>query len=139
MDAKEKLGSGSFGDVYIGRHYKTGHITAIKLERDTKDRKTDLKRIQVYKKLNDTSKDSKYNIPKYHYYNREGDYNVLVIDYFKYTLSDLKYIDKYNLKNVLIIADQLLNTLEYIHDNNIIHRDLSMSNIMYNLKAIIFI
>jgi serine/threonine protein kinase len=134
---KKKLGSGSFGEVYIGKHCETGHITAIKLERDIKDKKTNLKKeYEAYKKLNDNNKDSKYNIPKYHYYNREGDYNVLVIDYFEYNLSELKYKDKdnYNLKNVLIIADQLINTLEYIHDNNIIHRDLSRKNIMYNLK-----
>lgn len=71
-------------------------------------------------------------IPSVKWFGSEGDYNVLVIDLLGPSLEDLfNYCGKrFSLKTVLMLADQMLHRLEYIHSRSYIHRDVKPDNFL---------
>lgn len=56
----------------------------------------------------------------------EGDFNFLITELLGQNLEELLNIcsGKFTLKTVLMIADQLLSIIEYIHFKNYVHRDI---------------
>jgi serine/threonine protein kinase len=71
-------------------------------------------------------------IPSVKWFGSEGDYNVLVIDLLGPSLEDLfNYCGKkFSLKTVLMLADQMLHRLEYMHSRSYIHRDVKPDNFL---------
>ena len=63
-------------------------------------------------------------IPGVKWFGAEGDYNVLVIDLLGPSLEDLfNYCGKrLSLKTVLMLADQMISRLEFMHSRSYIHR-----------------
>jgi serine/threonine protein kinase len=71
-------------------------------------------------------------IPSVKWFGSEGDYNVLVIDLLGPSLEDLfNYCNKkLTLKSVLMIADQMISRLEFMHSRSYIHRDVKPDNFL---------
>jgi len=107
-----KIGSGSFGDIYIGTNVQTGEEVAIKLESIKSKHPQLLYESKLYKILA-----GGVGIPNVHWYGVEGDYNVMVIDLLGPSLEDLMSFcnRKLTLKTVLMLADQMINRVEYVH------------------------
>lgn len=76
-------------------------------------------------------------IPAVKWFGSEGDYNVLVIDLLGPSLEDLfNYCGKkFSLKSVLMLADQMLHRLEYMHSRSYIHRDVKPDNFLIGTGA----
>jgi len=125
-----KIGSGSFGDIYIGTNIQTGEEVAIKLESIKSKHPQLLYESKLYKILA-----GGVGIPNVHWYGVEGDYNVMVIDLLGPSLEDLFSFcnRKFSLKTVLMLADQMINRVEYVHAKNFIHRDIKPDNFLIGL------
>lgn len=124
----KRLGKGSFGEVYMGKHKWTGRAVAIKLEPiETRTRILEHE-FRVYQDVYHPNS----GISQCHYYGIEDDYSVLVIDLLGLSLGNLmdKCGGKFSLKTVLMMGDQLLTRLEYLHEQGYVHRDLKPDNML---------
>jgi len=125
-----KIGGGSFGDIYLATDIHTGDEVAVKLEH-TKTKHPQLHvECKFYKVMQ-----GGVGIPFVKYYGAEGEYNVMVMELLGPSLEDLFNFcnRKLSLKTVLLLADQLISRIEFIHGKNFIHRDMKPDNFLMGL------
>ena len=85
---------------------------------------------KIYKILNDD-----IGIPKVHWFGQHKERNVMVMDTLGASLEELfrKCNRKFSLKTVLMLADQMIQRIEYIHSRLYLHRDIKPDNFLMGL------
>ena len=119
-----KLDEGTFGKVYLGLNVKTKEVVAIKLESKSNPLyflETEAYYLYLLKGL---------GIPKLLSYGQNERYNILVETLLGKSLQHL-FIAKNRylcLKDVSMIAIQIIERLKFVHSKYIIHRDIKPEN-----------
>lgn len=127
-----RLGYGSFGEIYEGVDLETQEEVAIKIEAFSSKLPQLYYESKVYKCLN-----GGVGIPKMHLYlENEGSFNVMIIDKLGPSLEDLFNTcnRKFSLKTVLMLADQMIRRLEFMHEKCLVHRDIKPDNFLMGIK-----
>ncbi|KAH3766877.1 Casein kinase I [Pelomyxa schiedti] len=122
-----KIGSGSFGDIFLGENVMTGDQYAVKVENTRTLHPQLYYEYKLYKILQ-----GGLGIPQVHWFGVENDLNVMVMDLLGPSLEDLFNFCKnhFTLKTILMLGEQMLNRVEYVHSKNFIHRDLKPDNFL---------
>lgn len=124
-----KLGAGAFGEIFQGVNPKTNQEVAIKFENANSKNPQLFFEAKFYQYLlKDATPDK--GIPRVYYCATEGDQNIMVMDLLGPSLEDLFNIcnKKFSLKTVLMVSEQMLARIEYIHSRYILHRDIKPDN-----------
>ena len=133
-EVKEKIGEGSFSKVKLGIHKQTKRKVAIKII--SKNKLTNKDKIHLKREIKILNSLNHPNIIKIYEIKEDNNNFYLIMEFC--SKGDLfKYISKKNKLNEeegSIIFYQIINGLEYLHNNLISHRDLKLENILLDNK-----
>lgn len=126
----KKLGSGSFGDIYKGLDVHMNQDVAIKLEKINSRHPQLIYESKLIKILY-----GDIGIPQIYWYGTEGNYNVMVMELLGSSLEDMftKCGRKLSLKTTLMVAEQMISRIEYVHNRNFVHRDIKPDNFLMGI------
>ncbi|KAF8304836.1 putative casein kinase [Trypanosoma cruzi] len=126
----QKIGAGSFGEIFRGTNMQTGETVAIKLEQ-AKTRHPQLAfEARFYRILNAGGR--VVGIPNILFYGLEGEFNVMVMDLLDpRSRTFFSFCDrKLSLKTTLMLAEQMIARIEFVHSKSVIHRDMKPDNFL---------
>ena len=144
-----KIAEGSYGSVFKGKDVIVDQDVAIKIEKAvmSKSVKTEA---EVYKVLHEKlttgetsgGMEESVGIPHIYWFGtgflwNKVYHNILVMENLGSDLDKLLLqtgdIGHFSTKTVLMIAEQLLNRVEFVHQRNYIHRDIKPKNLLMGL------
>ncbi|KAG2657808.1 casein kinase 1-like protein 4 isoform X3 [Panicum virgatum] len=125
-----KIGSGSFGEIYLATHVDTYEIVAVKIESSKTNHPQLLYEAKLYNALQGGT-----GIANIKWCGIDGDENILVIDLLGPSLEDLFVYcgRRFSLKTVLMLADQMITRIEFMHSKGYLHRDIKPDNFLMGL------
>ncbi|XP_017082302.2 casein kinase I [Drosophila eugracilis] len=121
------LGKGSFGELFQAECLIDGEMVAVKVEKAKGKHQQLPREAKIYEILR-----GGVGIPDVRQFATEGGYNLMVMDLLGPTLEDLLHTcgHSFSLKTTLMLADQILTRVEFIHRKCFIHRDIKPDNFL---------
>lgn len=122
---RKRLGGGSFGELYSGENQSTNEQVAVKIESMKSHPQQLHSEYRIYKIITGAP-----GFPSVKWYGVEGDYNVLVMELLGNSIENMfnQMNKRFSLKTTLMIADQMLERVQYFHKKGLIHRDIKPDN-----------
>ena len=128
----DRLGGGSFGQIYKGINIKTKEEVAIKIESKNIETPQLIHESKILKSLKDNE-----GFPKVYLVTPLDDVLIMVMELLGDNLQKLLQNSshkKFSLKTTLILGIQILKRIKSLHENNFIHRDIKPENFTIGLK-----
>ena len=121
---KERIGGGSFGQIFYGVNQENEARIAAKLEK----RSPNATLVREAKVISDLR--GQTGFPSLYDYGKEDNYNFIIVSLLGLNLEKLFKLCNYrfSLKTVLMIADQMISRIETLHSKNYVHRDIKPEN-----------
>lgn len=130
----DKIGSGSFGNVYIGINKNTNNEIAAKVEDKQKNKRIIIEQ-NIYMEL---YKNGVFDgIPKIYKYIQTNDYNIILMEILGDNLDDIMYKTpkkKFSINTTIFIGNQIIKLIKNLHNAKIIHRDIKPNNFLIGKK-----
>ena len=125
----EKLGNGSFGEVYKGENIRTKELVAIKREIQTNNKllKNEAK---IYTYLG-----KQPGFLELKWFGMKNDYSYLVVNLLGDSLTTFKQKDKILLNDIKYIACQMISRVQVLHGNGFVHRDIKPDNFLLGYSS----
>jgi len=134
-ETMKRLGAGCFGEVYRGVRTEDKREVAVKFESKSAKSAPQLEHeVEVLSVLR--SGGSPQGVAECFYYGVEGTYNAMVMEILGKSLEDHVQSCKGKLtsKTTVLIAEQVLVRIEFLHSKGFVHRDIKPENFMFGVK-----
>mmetsp|Transcript_34905 Transcript_34905/g.68940 ORF Transcript_34905/g.68940 Transcript_34905/m.68940 type:complete len:371 (+) Transcript_34905:25-1137(+) len=131
-ETEKKIGAGCFGEVYLGKAAAGGRV-AMKFE-DANARGPQLEHeAQVLAMLAEPTRPQ--GVAELLHYGIEGRHRCMVIELLGKSLEDHMESEggTFQAETAALVADQLLQRIEYLHSKCLVHRDIKPENFMFGL------
>jgi len=128
----DKIGHGSYGEIYKGINIRTQEYVAIKIENIQHGKRLLKNEAIIYKYLNNCK-----GIPTIKWFGVDTHHNYMIINLLGHTLEYLKQQqpgNTFNFSLILKIGIQILELLQLIHTKGFIHRDIKPDNFLFGLN-----
>ena len=128
----DRLGGGSFGQIYKGINLKTKEEVAIKIESKNIETPQLLHESKILKILKENE-----GFPKVYLITPLDDVLIMVMELLGDNLQKLiknQKEKKFSLKTTLMLGIQILKRIQTLHENNFIHRDIKPENFTIGIK-----
>ncbi|CAK8999003.1 Casein kinase 1-like protein 2 (Protein CASEIN KINASE I-LIKE 2) [Durusdinium trenchii] len=130
-----KLGSGSYSVVHLAFDKEENQLVAVKFEWQNAE-KTDklLKEAALLEVFGSRSPRTTSMI----WTGTKGEYDIMAMNLLGPSLEDVfmkKCRRKFSLKTVLMIGEQMIDCMEFVHSHKILHRDIKPSNFVLGPKG----
>ncbi|XP_059311472.1 casein kinase 1-like protein 1 [Lycium ferocissimum] len=126
-----KIGRGTFSEIYHGTDIHTHAEVAVKMEKfETQSSPKVLYEAKLYGILQGGT-----GIPNTRCFGVERNYIVLVMDLLGPSLeSSFNFFSrKFSLKTILMLADQMINCIEFVHSKSFLHQDIKPADFLVGL------
>ena len=134
----QKLGEGTFGEVYVATHEKTGEVAALKkIKLECEDEGvpgTTLREVSLLKELHHPNVVQLKDV----FYMPQESKLYLCFEYCDFDLKKYMKSLQYKLSGECIksFTYQMLNGLSWCHSHRIFHRDLKPQNVLVDPKKV---
>ena len=129
FNEEDIIGKGGFSIVYKGKDIKNNNLVAIKVD---KKKKYNKKESLVY----DLLENEENMIKKINYFEDENSSYLIIPLYYKSCEKIFKKNkNSFNQKDILMIGIQILQQLNYLHKNNLIHQDIKPDNFIFDKES----
>jgi serine/threonine protein kinase len=128
---EKRIGAGCFGDVWLGHIAATKEPVAVKFEDVMASSRQLEQEYLVIRMLCQPTRPQ--GVVASYYYGQEGRFNCLVMELLGKSLEDRMKSQhgKFDIQTTVLVAEQLLNRIEYLHSKAIVHRDIKPENFMF--------
>lgn len=127
FEIKSYVGHGSFGGLYIAYDNQKSRDVAIKVEEEKDELSQLYNESRIYGQINGV-----VGFPYVHDFLKFPSYNILSMEILGPNLANVFHRCNhiFSLKTVLMIADQAISRLQFLHGKGYIHRDIKPENLL---------
>jgi len=136
----KKLGEGCFGQVFLAINSETKDEVAVKLE-DIQSSAPQLEHeaamLNILRQPASSAQVQPQGVAELFYFGQEAQFHCLVMEVLGKSLEDRMQSCKgrFNLKTTVLVGDQVMRCIEYLHSKSIVHRDIKPENFMFGVKG----